>query len=67
MIYVYVVFVSFNTFYLIFVLGKMILSKPDLVIHFYNLVNIEESKKSLLILLILCKFMQINLLLFPLK
>ena len=66
MIYVYVVFVSFNTFYLIFVLRKMILSKPDLVIHFYNLVNIEESKKSLL-LLILCKFMQINLLLFPLK
>ena len=66
MIYVYVVFVSFNTFYLIFVLRKMILSKPGLAIHFYNLVNIEESKKSLL-LLILCKFMQINLLLFPLK
>ena len=66
MIYVYVVFVSFDTLYLIFVLRKMILSKPDLVIHFDHLVNIEESKKSLL-LLILSKFMQINLLLFPLK
>ena len=66
MIYVYVVFVSFDTFYLIFVLRKMILSKTDLVIHFYHLVNIEESKKSLL-LLILSEFMQIDLLLFPLK